>query len=167
MFSGIEDDTHELAEFADDFIKTEFIDYITELKQLTYEIEALDTKLQHIEDDEQSLEVVLNDYELKAEIDAIKSKFKEKHNIDTFRDELNVMYTKRRRMVDNIKSLLSLEESYSIVCPICFERSVNTFLNGCGHTFCAICIHANTKRSCPLCRNIYNSENIKSLVFSS
>lgn len=166
MFSGI-DDTPELAEFDDEFIKTEFIDYITELKQLTYEIEALDTKLQHIEEDEQNLDIILNDYELKAEIDAIKLKFKEKHKIDTFRDELNVMYAKRRKMIDNIKSLLSLEESYSLVCAICFERTVNTFLDGCGHTFCALCIHANTKRSCPLCRKLYNSENIKSLVFSS
>jgi rubrerythrin len=166
MFSGI-DDTPELAEFSDDFIKTEFIDYITELRQLTNDIDVLDTKLQHIEEDEKSLEIVLNDYELKAEIDAIKLKFKEKHKIDTFREELNVMYTKRRRMVDNIKSLLSLEDTYSLVCPICFERTVNTFLSGCGHTFCAICIHANTKRSCPLCRNLYSCENVKSLIFSS
>ena len=70
--------------------------------------------------------------------------------------------------VDAINGILQLERK-GLACPVCFERDVNTFLDGCGHTFCKECIEKSTKGRaiavcCPSCRNTAGS--IRPLFFT-
>jgi len=77
-------------------------------------------------------------------------------------------YSVEAGKVDAINGILQLERK-GLACPVCFERDVNVFLDGCGHTFCKECIEKSTKGRtttvcCPSCRNA--SGGIRPLFFT-
>ena len=159
----------EYAEFStvdDSVLKKEFIDYMTEYKVLKDQIERLEHTIKNDEEDFMNLHITLYNTDLQFKINQLCKEFSEKARIDEQRKVLTDLYTKKTSMAQTIKSLLEIEGTHSLVCPICFERNVNSFIKVCGHTFCTACINSNKKPLCPMCREHYGFNDIKNLIYS-
>lgn len=48
-----------------------------------------------------------------------------------------------------LKNILNIKNS--TMCSLCIERTVDTFNDPCGHTFCSTCV-MRQNRVCPMCR---------------
>jgi len=70
--------------------------------------------------------------------------------------ELNSLSTKLNRLREIIsvgmQDLIKPDDINKKVCPVCFDREVNTVLVPCGHTYCEGCLQYGTYSRCPQCR---------------
>ena len=84
----------------------------------------------------------------------------------------NKLETKKKEYIQKRKELNSYvyfiqklnHWNISNICPICFTKPVNRFLDPCGHTFCEECLDKSTGRSddykhCMICRKEYQKSN--------
>jgi hypothetical protein len=70
--------------------------------------------------------------------------------------QLNGLSTKLNHLREiisvGIEDLIKSDDMNKKVCPVCFDREVNTVLIPCGHTYCEGCLHYGNYSRCPQCR---------------
>lgn len=156
-------------EFASfDYVKTEFDKVNDEIQKLKMNIDEHEKTISILEFNESLLKNItetLQDVILVEQITKILFEYKNNHNIDGIRVNLQELYTKKNELVRNVKSLFS-STTDSPPCSVCIDLSVDTFLKSCGHTFCTRCVARNKNQKCPQCRTPYSYDDIKSLIFS-
>lgn len=159
-------DANDFAEVSDLMLKEEFVNYVSQYKILDNKIVCHEDEIERIECDIKKLTLDLYDEDTNTEIYKLKSNLEEKTKYTEKKKELDDMYLKKCRMLDNIKNLLQVEGTHSLICPVCFEKNVNSFIRQCGHTFCSFCINSVRHKNCPMCRSHFDIFDIKSLIFS-
>jgi hypothetical protein len=160
-------DDSEYAEI-DEELKNEFTDYMYKYRELSADIITAECDIESDENDIKKLETLssIKNNKLHSDIEKMKLEFFNETNIEQKRNELDRMCSRKRKMIDNIKSLLDTEGSHSLLCPVCLEKNVNCFLKTCGHTFCLKCLNTLRQQKCPMCRNEFDNYEIKNLIFS-
>ena len=72
--------------------------------------------------------------------------------------ELNSLSTKLNHLREIIsvgmQDLIKPDDINKKICPVCFDREVNTVLVPCGHTYCEGCLKYGEYSRCPQCREI-------------
>lgn len=151
----------------DKILKSEFVDYMFKLRELSADIMTHECDISSDEDDLKKLtSLSFKDSKLQQTLSNIKQDFCKQSDIYKKKDTLEEMYARKRQMLDNIKSLLDTEGSHSLVCPVCFEKNVSCFIKTCGHTFCLKCINMLKYQKCPMCRVDFDTYEIKNLIYS-
>jgi len=109
--------------------------------------------------DEKMKGVMKYTYELKSRID---SEFLTKTNkiqseIDMRVNKLNAL---RQLIITGIHDMVKPEDAAKKMCPVCFDREVDTVNVPCGHTYCKGCSEYDRNDKCPQCR-AYIQKRIK------
>lgn len=77
-------------------------------------------------------------------------------------DELKTEYTEAAREVQKYQGAFALCKDADLLnkymCFVCIERSINVFINPCGHTLCDECA-AKVSSKCPMCRGSIQTKN--------
>jgi hypothetical protein len=77
-------------------------------------------------------------------------------------DELRSEYTEATREFQKYQGAFALCKDADILnkymCFVCIERSINVFINPCGHTLCDECA-AKVSSKCPMCRGSIQTKN--------
>jgi hypothetical protein len=58
----------------------------------------------------------------------------------------------RRLVIAGAKQVMKTEEVNQKMCPVCFDREINTVLVPCGHTYCMPCVENDHSNRCSQCR---------------
>jgi hypothetical protein len=82
------------------------------------------------------------------EIERLIAKFEETECLDEFKVSMNDQLAKFQKL----RSVLCMDDiGEKYMCFTCLERSVDTFLDPCGHMACSVC-QMRFGTSCPFCR---------------
>jgi hypothetical protein len=96
-------------------------------------------------------EKVLQDSPLKTKLTDMIAEFERVEEVDNFEHLLESL----RGTCKSMKKVLentNPEHLSKFQCFVCMDRSVDTFLDPCGHVLCTTCWRRNTSRVCPGCR---------------
>jgi len=96
-------------------------------------------------------EKLLHDSPLKTKLTDMIEEFERVEEIDNFENLLESL----RGTCKSMKKILentNPEQLSKFQCFVCMDRSVDTFLDPCGHVLCSGCWRRNTSRVCPGCR---------------
>ena len=93
-----------------------------------------------------------------AEVDLILRRFSEtsemtvlslEKKLDDTSRKLNLI---RETITKGIQGIVKADDMVKKMCPVCFDREVNTVLVPCGHTYCNGCSEYDRNNKCPQCR---------------
>jgi late competence protein required for DNA uptake (superfamily II DNA/RNA helicase) len=85
---------------------------------------------------------------------------KKKDNLEIEQEDISRKLNGLRKLIlTGVKDMVKPEDVNKKMCPVCFEREVNTVLLPCGHTYCKECADIDRTRyaKCPQCRSNVNS----------
>jgi len=96
-------------------------------------------------------EKLLHDSPLKTKLTEMIEEFERVEEIDTF-ENLLVSLRGTCKSMKKILENTNPEQLSKFQCFVCMDRSVDIFLDPCGHVLCSGCWRRNTSRVCPGCR---------------
>tara|TARA_B100000745_G_C20134513_1_gene388836 strand:- start:428 stop:1375 length:948 start_codon:yes stop_codon:yes gene_type:complete len=104
----------------------------------------------------------------KDELDLLKNnsnKICEKIYRNNNLEKIKNKYIEKRKELNSYIYFIQKLNHWNIsnICPVCFTKTVNRFLDPCGHTFCEDClnksINNHNEKFCMICRKIYQKSN--------
>jgi len=104
-------------------------------------------------------EKLLQDSPLKTKLTDMIAEFERVEEVDNFEHLLESL----RGTCKSMKKVLentNPEQLSKFQCFVCMDRSVDTFLDPCGHVLCGTCWRRNTSRVCPGCRSSVQPKKI-------
>ena len=92
------------------------------------------------------------------EVDLILRSFSETSDINILSLEKKIDDTSRKlnlirqAIMTGIQGIVKPDDMVKKMCPVCFDREVDTVLISCGHTYCHGCSEYDRSNKCPQCR---------------
>lgn len=83
-----------------------------------------------------------------TDLDSLVTHFEEDEHLDALKEKMNEKLIKFRQ---HYKALCMSDVGEKFTCFTCLERTIDVFLDPCGHTACNECT-AKFKNTCPFCR---------------
>ena len=84
-----------------------------------------------------------------------------KNALEIEQENLSRKLNKLRELIaTGVKDLVTDESANKKMCPVCFDREVDTAMIPCGHTYCKGCTdfdRNNNQSKCPQCRTVIRS----------
>jgi hypothetical protein len=92
------------------------------------------------------------------EVDLILKRFSETSELTVLTLEKKIDDTSRKlnlireTIMMGIQGIIKPDDMIKKMCPVCFDREVDTVLVPCGHTYCSGCSEYDRSHKCPQCR---------------
>lgn len=139
-----------LAEYQKRYISSikELRDTETELKRKKAELNALLGAEQQVQN-----------RELKTSLSQLITAHQERENIQEFEQTVKVLKGQTQAMKHVLENT-NPEQILKYQCFVCMDKSIDTFLDPCGHVLCSGCWRRNRNGVCPACRNVAEPKKI-------
>lgn len=128
---------------------------VKEVRETEFELSRKRSELNALK----GAEKVLHDSPLKTKLTDMIEEFERVEEIENFENLLESL----RGTCKSMKKVLENthpEHLSKFQCFVCMDRSVDIFLDPCGHVMCSECWRRNTSRVCPGCRSSVHPKKI-------
>jgi hypothetical protein len=140
-------------------IITRLMEFRKQLKEVKFTYTQTKKKVDDMCEDLQKIDAISEFYredeEWVDEVRKLKAKYLQLSNYDQVRIDLSDLETQKDAM-ETISSEFSIKENQAGICPLCYENTIDMFLDPCGHVCCTACwtVSARSIRqnTCPCCR---------------
>jgi chromosome segregation ATPase len=136
-------------------IKSDIQELLPEYRKAVDNIIEVQKKLEKVEKEIETVTTLVGKLSKNRSYTESLEKIIESFIQDAGLEELKQSYAEAAREVQKYQGVFSLykeaDNANKYMCFVCLERSINVFIDPCGHTLCDECAGKITSR-CPMCR---------------
>jgi Skp family chaperone for outer membrane proteins len=120
----------------------------------TRDVRENENKLSHTKAEHRALKDTLKLFEgssLKDKFSELVAEFEKEENIEELEEYVKTLKATAKAMRQVLEST-NVDQVVKFQCFVCMDRSIDTFLDPCGHVLCSACWRRANSPACPACR---------------